>query len=164
MAADSAIGGVLEKNGDHLPDHTIEKLKEVLEKFQSKPGAEHAGKGGNGDNGVGNGGTPGNDTLSGGHDSLVGGHDSLVGGHDSLVGGSNADYGHDLGGMKIPDLSGVSAVGGVAPVDLSSIPSAASHADAVIAKAVPAAQVDLTLIGQSVDVLTKKLGKLTGGH
>ena len=150
MAADSALGGVLEKNGDHLPGKTQEILKAVQAKFQSKPGAEHAGEGGNGSNGVGNGGS--------GHDTLTGGHDTMVGGHDEGVSVT------DLGAMKLPDLSGIKAVGGIAPVDLSSIPSAASAADAVIAKAAPAAQVDLTLIGQSVDALTKKLSKLVGGH
>jgi hypothetical protein len=65
--------------------------------------------------------------------------------------------------MKLPDLSGIKAIGGVAPVDPSSIPSAASTADAVVASAAPAAHVDLTLIGQSVDALTKKLSKLVGG-
>jgi hypothetical protein len=48
-------------------------------------------------------------------------------------------------------------------VSLSGIPSAASAADSVIVKATPAAQVDLTLVGQSVDALTKKITKLGGG-
>ena len=148
MAADSALGGVLEKNGDHLPSKTQEILKKVQLKFQSKPGAEHAGEGGNGSQGVGNGGS--------GHDTLTGGHDTMVGGHDAGVSVTK------LGAMKLPDLSGIKAVGGVAPVDLGSIPSAASAADAVIVKAAPAAHVDLTLIGQSVDALTKKLTKLGG--
>lgn len=149
MAADSALGGVLEKNGDHLPDKTQEILKAVQAKFQSKPGAEHAGQGGNGSHGVGNGGS--------GHDTVTGGHDTMVGGHDAGVCVT------DLGAMKLPDLTGIKAVGGIAPVDLSSIPTAASTADAVMAKAAPAAHVDLTLIGQSVDALTKKLSKLVGG-
>lgn len=149
MAADSALGGVLEKNGDHLPSKTQEILKKVQVKFQSKPGADHAGEGGNGSNGVGNGGA--------GHDTLTGGHDTMVGGHDAGAGVTK------LGAMKLPDLSGIKAVGAVTPVDLSSIPSAASAADAVIAKAAPAAHVDLTLVGQSVDALTKKLTKLIDG-
>lgn len=149
MAADSALGGVLEKNGDHLPDKTQSILKEVQAKFQSKPGAEHAGQGGNGSHGVGNGGS--------GHDTANGGHDTMVGGHDAGIGVT------DLGAMKLPDLSGIKAVGGIDPVDLSGIPSAASAADAVVAHAAPAAQVDLTLIGQSVDALTKKLTKLIDG-
>lgn len=149
MAADSALGGVLEKNSDHLPDKTQDILKAVQAKFQSKPGAEHAGQGGNGSNGVGNGGS-GTDTSTSGHDTTVGGHDASV----SVT---------DLGAMKLPDLSAIKAVGGIAPVDLTSIPSAASAADAAIAKAAPAAHVDLTLVGQSVDALTKKLAKLVGG-
>jgi len=149
MAADSALGGVLEKNGDHLPDKTQEILKAVQAKFQSKPGAEHAGQGGNSSHGVGNGGS--------GHDTVTGGHDTMVGGHDAGVCVT------DFGAVKLPDLTGIKAVGGIAPVDLSSIPSAASAADAAIAKAAPAAHVDLTLIGQSVDALTKKLSKLVGG-
>ena len=149
MAADSALGGVLEKNGDHLPDKTQEILKAVQAKLQSKPGAEHAGQGGNGSQGVGNGGS--------GHDTVTGGHDTMVGGHDAGVCVT------DFGAVKLPDLTGIKAIGGIAPVDLSSIPSAASAADAAIAKAAPAAHVDLTLIGQSVDALTKKLSKLVGG-
>ena len=149
MAADSALGGVLEKNWDHLPEKTQAILKQVQAKFQSKPGAEHAGQGGNGNQGVGNGGS--------GHDTVTGGHDTMVGGHDA--GACVTDF----GAMKLPDLSGIKAIGGVAPVDPSSIPSAASTADAVVASAAPAAHVDLTLIGQSVDVLTKKLSKLVGG-
>jgi hypothetical protein len=149
MAADSALGGVLEKNGDHLPDKTQEILKAVQAKFQSKPGAEHAGQGGNGSHGVGNGGS--------GHDTVTAGHDTMVGGHDAGVCVT------DFGAVKLPDLTGIKAVGGIAPVDLSSIPSAASAADAAIAKAAPAAHVDLTLIGQSVDALTKKLSKVVGG-
>jgi hypothetical protein len=149
MAADSALGGVLQKNGDHLPDKTQAILKAVQAKFQSKPGAEHAGQNGNGSNGVGNAGS--------GHDTVTGGHDTMVGGHDTGVSVT------DFGAMKLPDLSGIKAVGGMAPADLSSIPSAASSADAVIAKAAPAAHVDLTLVGQSVDALTKKLAKLVGG-
>ena len=149
MAADSALGGVLEKNGDHLPEKTQAILREVQAKFQSKHGADHAGQGGNGSHGVGNGGP--------GHHKVTDGHDTMVGGHDT------SGCVTDLGALKLPDLSGIKAVGGIAPVDLSSIPSAASTADAVIAKAAPAAHVDLTLIGQSVDALTKKLSKLVGG-
>jgi hypothetical protein len=149
MAADSALGGVLQKNADHLPTKTQELLKTVQVKFQSKPGAEHAGQGGNGSNGAGNGGT--------GHDTLTGGHDTMVGGHDAGISVTK------LGAMKLPDLSGLKAVGAVAPVGLSGIPSAASAADSVIVKAAPAAQVDLTLVGQSVDALTKKITKLGGG-
>jgi hypothetical protein len=149
MAADSALGGVLEKNGDHLPEKTKAILKEVQAKFQSKHGAEGAGHGGKGSHDMGNGGS--------GHDTVTGGHDTMVGGHDSGVCVT------DLGAVKLADLSGIKAVGGIAPVDLSSIPSAASAADAVIAKVAPAAHVDLTLIGQSVDALTKKLSKLVGG-
>lgn len=81
----------------------------------------------------------------------------MVGGHDAGVCVT------DFGAVKLPDLTGIKAVGGIAPVDLSSIPTAASTADAVMAKAAPAAHVDLTLIGQSVDALTKKLSKLVGG-
>jgi hypothetical protein len=95
MAADSALGGVLEKNGDHLPSKTQEILKKVQVKFQSKPGADHAGEGGNGSNGVGNGGA--------GHDTLTGGHDTMVGGHDAGAGVTK------LGAMKLPDLSGIKA-------------------------------------------------------
>lgn len=146
MAADSALGGVLEKNCDHLPEKTQAILKKVIAKFQSKHGADHAGQG---DHGVGNGG-PGHDTVTAGHDTMVGGHH----------GGAGVT---DFGAMKLPDLSGIKAVGAIAPVDLSSIPAAASTVDAVIAKAAPAAHVDLTLIGQSVDALTKKLSKLVGG-
>jgi len=152
MAADSALGGVLQKNGDHLPDKTQEILKAVQAKFQSKHGADpagHGGNGGNGGHGVGNAGS--------GHDTVTGGHDSMVGGHDAGVSIT------DLGAMKLPDLSGIKAVGGIAPVDPISIPSAGSAADAAIAKAAPAAHVDLTLVGQSVDALTKKLAKLVGG-
>ena len=64
-------------------------------KFQSKPGADHAGEGGNGTNGVGNGGA--------GHDTLTGGHDTMVGGHDAGAGVTK------LGVMKLPDLSGIKA-------------------------------------------------------
>ena len=149
MAADSALGGVLEKNGDHLPEKTKAILREVQAKFQSKHGAEGASHGGKGSHDMGSGGS--------GHDTVAGGHDTMVGGHDSGVCVT------DLGAVKLPDLSGIKAVGGIAPVDLSSIPSAASAADAVIAKVAPAAHVDLTLIGQSVDALTKKLSKLVGG-
>jgi hypothetical protein len=149
MAADSALGGVLEKNGDHLPEKTKAILKEVQAKFQSKPGAEHAGHGGKGSHDVGTGGS--------GHDTVTGGHDTMVGGQDAGVSVT------DLGAVKLPDLSGVKTVGGIAPVDLGSIPPAASAADAVVAAVAPAAHVDLTLIGQSVDALTKKLSKLVGG-
>lgn len=149
MAADSALGGVIEKNGDRLPEKTKEILKAVQAKFQSKPGAEHAGQGGNGSNGVGKGGS--------GHDNSTDGHDTTVGGH---AGGVSVT---DLGAMKLPDLSGIKAVGGVAPVNLNSIPPAASAADTVIAKGDPAEHVDLTLVGQSVEALTKKVAKLGGG-
>ena len=151
MAADSALGGGLEKNGDHLPDKTQEILKAVQAKFQSKPGAEHAGQGGNGSQGVGNGGS--------GHDTVTGGHDTMVGGHDAGVCVT------DFGAVKLPDLTGIKAVGGIDPVAFDAIPSAADPAaDAVTAKAAPAAHVDLTLIGQSIDALTKKLSKLIGGN
>lgn len=149
MAADSALGGVVEKNGDHLPDKTKEILKAVQEKFQSKPGAEHAGQGGNGGQGVGNGGS--------GLDSSAVGHDTMVGGHDAGVSVT------DLGAMKLPDLSAIKAIGAVAPIEAGSIHAAASAADATVAEAAPAAHVDLTLIGQSVDALTKKLAKIVGG-
>jgi hypothetical protein len=150
MAADSALGGVLEKIGDHLHEKTRAILKEVQAKFQSKHGAAHESHGGTGGHHGGNGGS--------GHDTLTGGHDTMVGGHDSGVCLT------DLGAVKLPDLSWIKAVGGVAPVDPSTIiPSAASAADAVIAKVAPAVHVDLTLIGQSVDALTKKLSKLVGG-
>lgn len=149
MAADSALGGVLEKNGDHLPEKTKAILKEVQAKFQSKHGAEHAGHGGKGSHDMGTGGS--------GHDTVTGGHDTMVGGHDAGVRVT------DLGAVKLPDLSGLKAVGAIPPVDLGSIPPAASAADAVVANVAPAAHVDLTLIGQSVDALTKKLSKLVGG-
>jgi hypothetical protein len=163
MAADSALGGVIEKNGDHLPDKTLEILKAVQAKFQAKPGAEppgHGGSGGNaGGNGGGNGGGVGNGAGKGGS-----GHDTQTDGHDTTVGGQAAGVSvTDLGTVKLPDLSGIKAVGGVAPVDLNSLPPAASAADAAIAKAAPAAHVDLTLVGQSVEALTKKLAKLGDG-
>ena len=108
MAADSALGGVLEKNGDHLPDKTQEILKAVQAKFQSKHGAENAGHGGNGSNGVGNGGT-GHDHNTTGHDTVVGGHDTVVGGHDSGVSVT------DFGAMRLPDLSGIKALAASPP-------------------------------------------------
>ncbi len=152
MAADSAIGGVLEKNGDHLPEKTRQILKEVQAKFQSKHGADTTGQSDKDNHGFGHSGA--------GHDKGHGGHDTVVGGHH------DADIGiTDFGVMKLPDLAGLKAVGGIDPVAFDAIPSAADPAaDAVTAKAAPAAHVDLTLIGQSIDALTKKLSKLIGGN
>jgi len=113
---------------------------------------------GAGGNGGGNGNGVGNGVGKGGS-----GHDTATDGHDTTVGGQAAGVSvTDLGAVKLPDLSGIKAVGAVAPVDLNSIPSAASAADAAIAKAAPVAHVDLTLVGQSVEALTKKLAKLGG--
>lgn len=151
MAADSALGGVLEKNADHLPEKTRQILKEVQAKFQSKHGADTTGQSDKDNHGFGHPGA-GHDTVNGGHDTMVGGH------HDADIDVT------DFGVMKLPDLAGLKAVGGLDPVAFDDIPSAAPAADAVIAEAAPAAHVDLTLIGQSIDALTKKLSKLMGGN
>ena len=146
-AAESVLGGVIEKNGDKLPESTIEKLKSVVEKLNANGGRDDV---------TGN-------SLSNGQGSHNGvketvGHDTVVGGgYDSLSGGTHDT---DLGSLSLPDLSDVHVPGSVAPVDNSfhaSQSNVVEHVETVAVKATT--HVDLTLTGSSIAKLTKALSK-----
>lgn len=152
MPFDSTIGGGAKSKG----------LDQVREKFGASPpnGKPFGAKSSTADS---------KDISISSTSTSITGQDTLSGGHDTMVGGAKASGDASLsvtklGALKLPDLSSVASVGAVAPVTITGVPAASAAADAAAAKAaLPAAQVDLTLIGQSIDLLTKKMGKMGGG-